>query len=49
MIIEKVGPDAVQIALWLREDAVARRYAAFFRPFGLEPGAGARPAASVAR
>jgi hypothetical protein len=31
MIIEKAGPDEGQIARWLGEDAVARRYSAFFR------------------
>jgi len=48
MIIEKVGADEEQIAQWLTEDAVARRYVAFFRSFGLEPGTGAKSAAGVA-
>jgi hypothetical protein len=41
MITESGQLDEQQVAQWIAEDAVARRYAAFFRPVGLEPGAGA--------
>jgi hypothetical protein len=39
MIIESAGFDEQQVAKWIAEDAVARRYTAFFRLFGVDAGA----------
>jgi AraC-like DNA-binding protein len=42
MITQNAGLDEQQVAQWIAEDAVARRYSAFFRPVGLAPSARTR-------